>query len=169
MNKMRKLRVRKVVINIGVGEAGEKLVKAQKVLQLLTTQKSIQTISKKTNKDLGIREGMPIGCKVTLRGEDANEFLKRAFWVKTNKIAGYNFDSEGNFSFGIPDYTDFKGMRYDPDIGIFGMDISVTVDRAGTRVRKRRRNRSRIAPSHKVKRDESMEFIRTEYELEIIE
>ena len=169
MNKMRKLRVRKVVINIGVGEAGEKLVKAQKVLQLLTTHKSIQTISKKTNKDLGIREGMPIGCKVTLRGENADEFLKRAFWVKTNKIAGYNFDSEGNFSFGIPDYTDFKGMRYDPDIGIFGMDISVTVDRAGTRVRKRRRNRSRITPSHKVKRDESMEFIRTEYELEIIE
>lgn len=169
MNKMRKLRVRKVVINIGVGEAGEKLVKAQKVLQILTNHKSIQTISKKTNKDLGIREGMPIGCKITLRGENADEFLKRAFWVKTNKIAGYNFDSEGNFSFGIPDYTDFKGMRYDPDIGIFGMDISVTVDRAGTRVRKRRRNRSRIAPSHKVKRDESMEFIRTEYELEIIE
>ncbi len=169
MNKMRKLRVRKVVINIGVGEAGEKLVKAQKVLQILTNHKSIQTISKKTNKDLGIREGMPIGCKITLRGENADEFLKKAFWVKTNKIAGYNFDSEGNFSFGIPDYTDFKGMRYDPDIGIFGMDISVTVDRAGTRVRKRRRNRSRIAPSHKVKRDESMEFIRTEYELEIIE
>ena len=169
MNKMRELRVRKVVINIGVGEAGEKLVKAQKVLQILTTHKSVQTISKKTNKDLGIREGMPIGCKVTLRGEVADEFLKRAFWVKTNKIASYNFDSEGNFSFGIPDYTDFKGMRYDPDIGIFGMDISVTVDRAGTRVRKRRRSRSRIAPSHKVKRDESMEFIRTEFELEIVE
>jgi large subunit ribosomal protein L5 len=166
---MRELRVRKVVVNIGVGEAGERLVKAQKVLELLTNHRSIQTISRKTNKDLGIRDGMPIGCKVTLRDEDADDFLKRAFWVKTNKIASYNFDQEGNFSFGIPDYTDFKDMRYDPDIGIFGMDISVTVDRAGTRVGKRRRNRSRISPSHRVKRDESMEFISTKYELEIIE
>lgn len=169
MNKMRDLRVRKAVVNIGVGEAGEKLMKAQKVLELITNRRSIQTISKKTNKDLGIREGMPIGCKVTIRDEDAEEFLKRAFWVKNNKIAEYNFDREGNFSFGIPDYTDFKDMRYDPDIGIFGMDISVTVDRAGTRVSRRHRNASRIPRSHRVKRDESMEFIKTKFELEIIE
>jgi large subunit ribosomal protein L5 len=166
---MRDLRVRKVVVNIGVGEAGERLVKAQRVLELLTEHKSIQTISKKTNKDLGIREGMPIGCKITLRNEDADEFLKRAFWVKNNKIATYNFDYEGNFSFGIPDYTDFQDMRYDPDIGIFGMDISVTVDRAGTRVGKRRRNRARIPRGHRVKKEESMEFIQTKFELEIIE
>jgi large subunit ribosomal protein L5 len=166
---MRDLRVRKVVINIGVGEAGERLVKAQKVLKLLTDHTSVQTISRKTNKDLGIRDGMPIGCKVTLRDADAEEFLKRAFWVKTNKLMAYNFDYEGNFSFGIPDYTDFKDMRYDPDIGIFGMDISVTVDRAGTRVGKRRRNRARIPPSHRVKREESREFIASKFELEIIE
>ena len=168
MNKMRELRVRKVVINIGVGEAGEKLVKAQKVLQLLTTHKSIQTISKKTNKDLGIREGMPIGCKVTLRGETADEFLKRAFWVKTNKIASYNFDSEGNFSFGIPDYTDFKGMRYDPDVGIFGMDISVLLRRKGSRTEYRRIRKKSVPGRHRVSRDEGIEFMKERFSLEVV-
>ncbi len=169
MNKMRELRVRKAVINIGVGEAGERLLKAQKVLELLTNRTSIQTISKKTNKDLGIREGMPIGCKVTLRYGEAEELLKRAFWVKNNKLASYSFDQEGNFSFGIPDYTDFQDMKYDPDIGIFGMDISVTVERAGSRVAKRRRNQGRIGPNHRVGREESKEFIKEKFDVEIIE
>jgi large subunit ribosomal protein L5 len=169
LNKMRELKVRKVVINIGVGEAGEPLVKAQKVLELLTNHASIQTISRKTNKDLGIREGMPIGCKVTLRDEEAVEFIKRALWVKNNRLANYNFDQEGNFSFGIPDYTDFQDMRYNPNIGIFGMDISVTVDRPGARVTKRRKNKARIGRNHRVRRDESMEFIKEKFDVEIIE
>lgn len=168
MNKMRELKVRKMVINIGVGDAGEKLVKAQKVLELLTNHTSVQTISRKTNKDLGIRKGMPIGCKVTLRDKEAEEFLKRALWVKNNKLADYNFDYEGNFSFGIPDYTDFEDMKYDPDIGIFGMDISVTVDRAGTRVAKRRRNQASVGHSHRVGRDESKEFISEKFNVEIV-
>jgi len=166
---MRELKVRKAVINIGVGEAGERLLKAQKVLELLTNHTSIQTISKKTNKDLGIREGMPIGCKVTLRHDEAEEFLRRAFWVKNNKLASYSFDQEGNFSFGIPDYTDFQDMRYDPDIGIFGMDISVTVERAGSRVTKRHRNQAKIGRSHRVGREESKEFIKEKFDVETIE
>lgn len=161
--------MRKAVINIGVGEAGEKLLKAQRVLELITNHKSIQTLSKRTNKDLGIREGMPIGCKVTLRQDDAVEFLKRAFWVKNNKLAEYNFDYEGNFSFGIPDYTDFQDMKYDPDIGIFGMDISVTVERPGKRVAKKRRNRGRVSKSHRIGKEEGIEFVKKEFELEIVE
>ena len=117
---MRGLRIEKTVVNIGVGEAGERLIKAQKVLEMLTGQRPVETISKTTNKDLGIREGMPIGCKVTLRGEKAEDFLKRALWVKNNRLAKYNFDPEGNFSFGVPDYTEFKEMKYDPEIGISG-------------------------------------------------
>ncbi len=75
---MRQPRVEKVVVNIGVGEAGERLVKAQKVLEMVTKQKPVITIAKVTNRDLGVREGMPIGCKVTLRGERAETFLKKA-------------------------------------------------------------------------------------------
>ncbi|MEE9507367.1 MAG: 50S ribosomal protein L5 [Thermoplasmata archaeon] len=165
---MRDLRIEKTVVNIGVGEAGERLIKAQKVLEMLTGQRPIETISKTTNKDLGIREGMPIGCKVTLRGERAEDFLKRALWVKSNRLANYNFDPEGNFSFGVPDYTEFEEMKYDPEIGIFGMDISVSLKRPGYRVTKRRRRTAKIPVRHRVTREEGIQFIRDRFEIEVV-
>ncbi len=168
MSDVRDLRIEKTVVNIGVGEAGERLLKAQKVLEMLTGQKPVETISKTTNKDLGIREGMPIGCKVTLRGEKAEDFLKRALWVKNNKLANYNFDPEGNFSFGVPDYTEFEGMRYNPEIGIFGMDISVSLKRPGYRVTKRRRRASKLPVRHRVTREEGVQFIRDRFDIEVV-
>lgn len=169
MNKMRAVKVDKVVVNIGVGEAGEKLIRAEKVLELLTQRKPVRTLSRTTNKDLGIRRGMPIGCKVTLRGEEALGFLKEAFWVKNNRLAGYSFDPEGNFSFGIADYTDFKEMKYDPDIGIFGMDICVTLGRSGTRVKNRKHARGRIPKDHKVSPEEAKGFVKTRLNVEVVE
>ncbi len=168
MNQMRNPRVEKVVVNIGVGESGEKLIKAEKVLQLLTGHKPIRTLSKTTNKELGIRKGMPIGCKVTLRKKDADKFLKEAFWVKNNRISDYSFDQEGNFSFGIHDYTDFKDMKYDPDIGIFGLDICVTLTRKGNRVMKRRIKKARIPKSHRLTPKETKSFIREKYGIEVV-
>lgn len=168
MNIMREISIFKVVVNIGVGEAGEKLIKAERVLELLTHRKPVRTLSKTTNKDLGIRKGMPIGCKVTLRGEDALEFLKNAFWVKDNKIADYSFDSEGNFSFGVGDYTDFKDMKYDPDIGIFGLDISVTLNRKGWRVTNRKRARGKIPRSHRLTPVEAKNFVKTKLNVEVV-
>ena len=111
MTGMRDLYVEKVVVNIGVGEAGERLVKAQKVLEMVTGQKSVQTMSKTINRDLGIRKGMPLGCKVTLRGEAAVEFIERALPIREMRVPVYSFDQEGNMSFGITDYTDFDGMK----------------------------------------------------------
>jgi len=165
---MREIRIDKVVVNIGVGEAGEKLMKAEKVLELLTHRKPIRTLAKTTNKDLGIRRGMPIGCKVTLRGEDTTKFLKEALWVKNNQIADYSFDAEGNFSFGIGDYTDFKEMKYDPDIGIFGLDISVTLARKGLRVRNRRRARAKIPKHHKITPREAKQFVKTRLDVDVV-
>ena len=112
MNAMREVHVEKVVVNIGVGEAGERLVKAQKVLEMVTGQKSVETISKTVNRDLGIRKGMPLGCKVTLRGETAENFLNQALAIRERRVPEYSFDKEGNMSFGISDYTDFEGMKY---------------------------------------------------------
>ncbi len=77
---------------------------------------------------------MQIGCKVTIRGKEAEEFVKKALWIRENRLAKYSFDPEGNFSFGIQDYTDFPGMKYDPEIGIFGLDVSVSLSRPGKRV-----------------------------------
>lgn len=166
---MRDVRIDKVVVNIGVGEAGEKLQKAERVLEMVTEAKPVRTISKTTNKDLGIRKFMPIGCKVTLRKNAAIKFLEKAFWVRDNKIAYYSFDRFGNFNFGIPDYTEFQGMKYDPEIGIFGMDISVTLTRPGLRISRRRRMKRKLPDKHRVTEAEGKEFIIRQFKVEVVE
>ena len=169
-NAMRALRIEKIVVNIGVGEAGEKLVKAQKVLEMVTGQKSVQTISKTVNRDLGIRVGMPLGCKVTLRGEAAESFLKRALVIRENRVYEYSFDKEGNMSFGISDYTDFDGMKYDPEIGIFGMDVNVVIRRAGgVRIEKRALLPRKTPKEHRVARDEAISYMKETYNVQVIE
>ena len=147
----------------------EKLMRAERVLEMICKQKPIRTISKSTNKDLGIRKGMPIGCKVTLRGKAAEELLKTALWTKENKMFSYSFDEDGNFSFGIPEYTDFPGMKYDPNIGIFGMDICVSMARRGFRIKHRKRCRKRVPSSHKLNPEEVMEFLVKEFKVEFID
>ncbi len=168
-NPMRDMRLEKVVVNIGVGEAGERLLKAEKVLRLVTGRKPMRTKARTTNRDLGIRKGMEIGCKVTLRGRDAEEFVKKAFWIRENKIAEYSFDPEGNFSFGVQDYTDFPGMKYDPEIGIFGMDVSASIARAGKRVQRRKIMRRAVPAHHRVKKADGVEFVRSKFGVEVVE
>jgi len=165
---MREISVKKVVVNIGVGEAGEKLLKATKVLELVTRQKPGQTLSKQTIRDWGIRRGMPLGARVTLRGERAEEFLRKALSIRNNRLAAYSFDPRGNFSFGVADYTDFEGMKYDPEIGVFGMDIAVALKRPGSRVAERRLARRRIPNSHAITKEESIDFIRSRFNVEVV-
>ena len=169
MADMRELRIEKIVVNIGVGEAGEKLVKAQKVLDLVTRRKSVQTLSHGAVRDWGVRRNMPIGARVTIRGEEAEDFLKRALSIRANRLPAYSFDPRGNFSFGVPDYTDFEGMKYDPEIGVFGMDISVNVTRPGWRVARRAVKRRPIARTHRVTRNDGIEFVRTRFGVEVVE
>jgi large subunit ribosomal protein L5 len=168
-NPMRELLLEKVTVNIGVGEAGDRLQKARKILEQVTGQKPVTTRAKTTNRDLGLRPGMEIGCKVTMRGEPAEAFLKKAFWTRNNKIAEYSFDSEGNFSFGVADYTDFEGAKYDPEIGIFGMDVTVTLMRRGKRVSRRRMLRARIPAHHRVSQEEGREWVRSKFQVEVVE
>jgi large subunit ribosomal protein L5 len=166
---MRDLHVEKVVVNIGVGEAGERLAKAEKVLEMVTKQKPVETLSKTVNRDLGIREGMPLGCKVTLRGEAAVDFVKQALSIREMRVPEYSFDQEGNMSFGISDYTDFEGMKYDPEIGIFGMDISVVLRRPGNRITQRALLKRRIPKSHRVGRDEAIQYMKDNFQIEVVQ
>ena len=160
--------IEKVTVNIGVGEAGERLTKAETVLEDITKHKPIQTLSKTTNKDLAIRKRMPLGCKVTLRGDDAHVFLKKAFETRENKIADYAIDEQGNMSFGIPDHTLFKDQKYNPDIGIFGMDVCITMKKPGFRIKKRRIDRRPIHHKHQVTADETMEFFKDTFKVEVV-
>jgi large subunit ribosomal protein L5 len=162
-------RIEKITVNIGVGEPGERLQKAQSVLENITNQSPVQTLSKKTNKDFGTRKRMPLGCKVTLRGQRADTFLKKALDTRENKLADYSIDDQGNFSFGIPDHTLFKDQKYNPDIGIFGMDVCVTMGKPGYRVKHRRIQRRKIRRAVQLARNETKQFITQQFGVEVIE
>ena len=163
-----KPRIKKITVNIGVGEAGERLNKAEKVLESITHHKPIQTLSRTTNKDWGLRKRMPIGCKVTLRRKDAEDFLIKSLKTRENKMADYSFDYEGNLSYGIPDHTLFEDQKYDPNIGIFGMDICITMEKQGYRVKCRRICPRKIPRRHRVKREETMNFFSEKFNVEVV-
>ena len=155
-NPMLKPRIAKVTVNIGVGESGERLQKAAKLLEMLTGQKPSIRRAKRTIRDFGIRRGEPIAVMVTLRRERAIEFLRKALHAVGNKLKASQFDEFGNVAFGIREHITLPGVKYDPEIGVFGMDVVVTVERPGYRVARRRRARSRIPRRHRVTREESM-------------
>jgi large subunit ribosomal protein L5 len=165
----RRLRIIKIVVNAGVGESGEPRTKAEKVLQMITHQKPVATRSHATNRDWGIRQGQEIGAKVTLRGARARDFLDRALDARDRQLDPDSIDRHGNFSFGIADYTDFAGMKYDPAIGIHGMDVSVEVGRAGWRVRERSRGHRALGPKLRVARDETHRFLESELRVKFLE
>ena len=124
-----------------------------------TTQKRIPTWD--------IRPGLQIGCKVTVRGEKAEELLSRLLEANKEKISSVKFDSQGNFSFGISEYLDIKNVQYDASIGIIGLDVSVTLERPGFRIKKRALMKRKIPLKHKISKQEAIEFINKKYSLEV--
>lgn len=168
-NPNRALRLLKIVVNIGVGEAGERRTKAEKVLTMITHQKPVATRAKSTNRDLGIREGQELGAKVTLRGEVAEDFLRRALATRENKMDPDSVDRMGNLAFGVPDYTDFEGMKYDPQIGIYGMDVCCEIGRAGWRVRARSRSPKPISKKHRPTAEETRAFLKERFQVVFLE
>jgi large subunit ribosomal protein L5 len=167
MNPMQQVRIAKATVNIGVGEAGERLARAEKLIQTITNQKPVRTISKVTNPEFGIRRGQPIACKVTLRGEQADETVKLILSGIDNKIRPTQFDSQGNLSFGIHEHIDIPGMRYDPDIGIFGMNVNLTFEKPGYRIKRRKVQRKHIPHKHQVTTLETMEYMKEKFQIRL--
>ncbi len=167
MNPMQEVKIAKATINIGVGEGGEKLARAEKLISTITGQKPVRTYSKVTNPEFGIRKGQPIACKVTLRGEKADKAIKMILDGIENRLRARQFDAQGNVSFGINEHIDIPGMRYDPDIGIFGMNISITFEKPGYRIRRRKIQRKKVPVKHSVTPEETMEYMKENFQVKI--
>jgi large subunit ribosomal protein L5 len=166
MNPMQNIRIEKITLNIGCGESGEKLDKAKKLLEVLTNKKIVITKTHKRT-TFGMAKGRPIGCKVTLRGKDAEEFLKKALDTVDFKLSKNVFDRQGSFSFGVKEHISIPGVKYDPDIGILGMDVCVSLERPGFRI-KRKKISHKIGKKHLIKPDEAMNWIIKNYKVEVI-
>ena len=165
---MLKPRIEKVTVNISVGKSGEPLEKATKVLKEITGQTPCKRKAKDSIRDFGIRKGESIACIVTLREEKAIEFLKKALPVVDNKIPARSFDGQGNFSFGVKEHIELPGVRYDPEVGIFGMDVCVSVTRPGYRVKNRRYGRAKLGSKHVLTREEAMVFVKDTLGIEVV-
>jgi large subunit ribosomal protein L5 len=167
-NPMLKPLIEKVTVNMSVGKSGSPLEQAVTIIKQLTNQTPSKRKAKKTVREFGIRKGENIACVVTLRGEPANEFLRKAFYAVEKKISKYSFDKQGNFSFGIKEHIDIPGTKYVPQLGIHGMDVSVSLGRAGYRVKRRHRAKSKIGKDHLVTAKEAILFIKDEFDVEIM-
>ncbi|MBI5036347.1 50S ribosomal protein L5 [Candidatus Micrarchaeota archaeon] len=165
---MNAARLEKVTVNIGVGAGGQPLENASTLLERLTGRKPIKTLSRIRNPSFNLRQGDAIGVKVTLRGTAAKEFVAKALEVKEKKIKEQSFSS-GNVSFGVPEYIDFPGAKYDPNIGMLGFDVCVTLVKPGARITRRRIAKRSLPLRQKVSKQETVEFMKKEFSVEVVE
>jgi large subunit ribosomal protein L5 len=167
-SNMKEIRLEKVVLNMGVGKSGEAIEIAKKALDQISGKKSCARDAKATQRDWGVRKGEPIGAAVTSRGNDAIALLKRLLEAKGNQIKGSSFDNFGNVSFGILEHIDIPGIKYDPKIGILGLDVAVSLTRPGFNVRFRSKHKAKIGKSHKITSDEAKEFLKRAFGVKIV-
>ena len=165
MADMKEIKVEKVTLNIGTGKPGPELEKAVKLLGKITGKKPCETVTTKRIPTWGIRPGLIIGCKVTIRGEEANELLKRLFIAVDHKLDPRKIDNNGNLSFGIKEYLDIPGVEYDISIGIIGFDVAVTLMKPGYRIKRRNLKNKSIGTKHKITKEEAKAFFDNKFDV----
>lgn len=167
-SQMKKISVAKVVLNMGVGKSGEPIEKAKLALNQIAGQKPSQRFAKATQRDWGVHKGEPIGVVVTLRRKPALELIKRLFAAKGNQINGSSFDEFGNLSFGIKEHIDIPGVKYDPLVGILGLDVSISLQRPGFNIRFRSKHKASVGKHHRISSQEAKEFLKREFGIEVL-
>tara|TARA_Y100000310_G_scaffold342365_1_gene445325 strand:- start:333 stop:848 length:516 start_codon:yes stop_codon:yes gene_type:complete len=167
MNIMKNIRIEKITLNIGCGKDQSKLEKAVKLIKNIAGINPIKTITQKRIPEWSLRPGLPVGCKITLRKKAAKDLLIRLLKSKDNRLDEKNFSKSGSLSFGIPEYIDIPDVKYDPEIGIIGLEISVTLERPGFRIKRRKVSKKKIPKRHDITKEDAIEFIKKEFKIKM--
>ena len=167
-NLMKKISLGKVILNMGVGKSGEPIEIGKKALEQITGKKPNARNAKKSQRDWGIRKGEPIGIAVTVRGNDAAELLKRLLKAKDNQVEKKIFDNEGNLSFGLKEHIDIPEIKYDPKIGILGLDVSVSLTRPGFNIKLRSKRKAKVGKHHRITKNDAIKFLTEEFGVEVV-
>jgi len=161
-NPMKKIRITKITLNIGAGKNQDMLKKGVILLQKLSPLTPVKTTAKKRIPTWGLRVGLPIGCKVTVR-KDAEQLLKRLLVARDNILPSKSFADDGNFSFGVPEYIDIEGLEYDPDMKIMGLEVAVTLERPGFRIKNRKVTPRAVGKKHLITKEETIKFMENKF------
>jgi len=162
-SQMKKISLEKVVLNIGTGKSGDMIDIAKRALEQISGKKPSTRNAKEAQREWGVRKGEPIGVAVTVRGDDAVALLKKLLEAKGNTVKGKAFDNFGNYSFGINEHIDIPNVKYDPQIGILGLGISITLTRPGYSIRKRSKHKASVGKSHIITNQEAKDYLVKEY------
>ena len=162
-NLMKEIRLEKVILNMGVGKSGEPIETAKKALAQISGKNPNPRNAKKAQRDWGVRKNEPIGVAVTVRNNEAKELLKKLFEAKGNSVKRKSIDEGGNLSFGILEHIDIPGIKYDPKIGILGLNVTVNLSRPGFSIKLRSKHKAKIGKTHKITPDEAKDYLTKEF------
>ena len=167
-NLMKKISIAKIVLNMGIGKSGEPIEIGKKALEQITGKKPNARNAKKSLRDWGVRKGEPIGVAVTVRGDDATKLLKKLLVAKDNQIKESAIDDEGNLSFGIKEHIDIPEIKYDPKIGILGLEVSIALTRPGFNIKLRSLRKAKVGKNHRIRKNDTIKFLTEEFEVKIV-
>lgn len=155
-NVMRSIFIEKVVLSAGA--TGDDLVKEKKLLELVSGNKAQVIASTKRIPDFGVRPGLEVGTRVTVRDKAAIDMLKRLLGAIDNKLKKKQV-SENHFSFGIEEYIEIPGIEYQRDIGIRGFNVTVVFNRAGFRIKLKKIKFGKLPKKQRIKKEEIINYM----------
>ena len=167
-SSMKKISLNKIVLNMGIGKSGEPIETGKIALVQITGKKPNKRNAKKSQRDWGVRKGEPIGVAVTVRGNDATELLKKLLVAKEDQINEKAFDNEGNLSFGIKEHIDIPGIKYDPKVGILGLEVAISLTRPGFNIKLRSKHKTKIGKNHRITKNDAIKFLTEEFKVRIV-
>lgn len=164
---MKDIRIEKITLNIGAGKDQVRLEKGLVLLKSITNTTPIKTITNKRIQEWGLRPGLPIGCKITLRKDKAIRLLPRLLGAIDNRLRENQFDNNGNIAFGVHEYIDIPDVKYDPKIGIMGLEICITLERPGFRIKRRRFLTKKVPAKHRISKQEAIDFMANRFNVKV--